>query len=127
VQERIVRNSKLNWVIVRPVILTDGPKTNTYRALIDARDWTCGFISRADVADFVVNEIDDNAFSKDFSASATASRCARAEARAASVLGGALTSTELARPATACPTCRAAPSHQASGLPLATAASFGGW
>jgi NAD(P)H-binding len=31
VQERIVRNSKLDWVIVRPVILTDGPKTNTYR------------------------------------------------------------------------------------------------
>ena len=62
VQERIVRNSKLNWVIVRPVILTDGPKTNTYRALIDARDWTCGFISRADVADFLVKEIDDNAF-----------------------------------------------------------------
>ena len=30
VQERIVRRSKLDWVIVRPVILTDG--TNTYRA-----------------------------------------------------------------------------------------------
>jgi putative NADH-flavin reductase len=56
VQERIVRNSKLNWVIVRPVILTDGPKT------IDARDWTCGFISRADVGDFLVKEINDNAF-----------------------------------------------------------------
>src|SRR6516162_2090806 len=28
VQERIVRRSKLEWVIVRPVILTDGPKTN---------------------------------------------------------------------------------------------------
>ena len=57
-----VRKSKLDWVIVRPVILTDGPKTNTYRALIDPRDWRCGLISRADVADFVVNEIDDNAF-----------------------------------------------------------------
>src|SRR5256712_13419268 len=33
VQERIVRRSKLDWVIVRPVILTDGPKTNAYRAL----------------------------------------------------------------------------------------------
>ena len=62
VQERIVRNRKLNWVIVRPVILTDGPKTNTYRALIDPRDWMCGFISRADVADFLVKEIDDDAF-----------------------------------------------------------------
>jgi NAD(P)H-binding len=32
VQERIVRRSKLDWVIVRPVILTNGPKTNAYRA-----------------------------------------------------------------------------------------------
>src|SRR5262249_55712103 len=45
VQEWIVRRSKLDWVIVRPVILTDGPKTNAYRALVDPRDWSCGFIS----------------------------------------------------------------------------------
>jgi hypothetical protein len=45
-QEWIVHRSKLDWVIVRPVILTDGPKTNAYRALVDPRDWTCGFISR---------------------------------------------------------------------------------
>ena len=32
VQERIVRRSKLEWVIVRPVILTDEAKTNAYRA-----------------------------------------------------------------------------------------------
>src|SRR5262249_298557 len=44
VQEWIVRGSKLDWVIVRPVILTDGPKTNAYRALVDPRDWSCGFI-----------------------------------------------------------------------------------
>ena len=61
-QERIVRRSKLDWGIVRPVILTDGPKTNAYRALVDPRDWTCGFISRADVADFLVKQIDDDAF-----------------------------------------------------------------
>jgi uncharacterized protein YbjT (DUF2867 family) len=54
VQERIVRRSKLDWVIVRPVILTNGPKTNAYRAVLDPRHWTCGFISRADVADFLV-------------------------------------------------------------------------
>jgi hypothetical protein len=35
VQERIVRRSKLDWVIVRPVILTNGPKTNAYRVLVD--------------------------------------------------------------------------------------------
>jgi NAD(P)H-binding len=62
VQEWIVHRSKLDWVIVRPVILTDGPKTNAYRALVDPRDWTCGFISRADVADFLVKQIDDTPF-----------------------------------------------------------------
>jgi len=61
-QERIIRRSKLDWVIVRPVILTDGPKTNAYRALVNRRRWTLGFISRADVADFLVKQIDDDAF-----------------------------------------------------------------
>ena len=62
VQEWFVRRSKLDWVIVRPVILTDRPKTNAYRALVDPRDWHCGFISRADVADFLVKQIDDDTF-----------------------------------------------------------------
>jgi NAD(P)H-binding len=60
-QER-VRRSELDWVIVRPVILTNWPKSNTYRALADPRNWTCGFISRADVADFLIKQIDDDAF-----------------------------------------------------------------
>jgi uncharacterized protein YbjT (DUF2867 family) len=62
VQERIVRSSKLDWVIVRPVIPTNGPKTNAHRALVDPRGWTCGFISRADVTDFIVEQIVDDAF-----------------------------------------------------------------
>jgi len=62
VQERIIRRSKLDWVIVRPVILTNGPKTNAYRASVDPRDWTCGFVSRADVADFLIKQIEDDAF-----------------------------------------------------------------
>jgi len=62
VQERIVRRSELDWVIVRPVILTNGPKTNTYRAVIDPRSWTCGSISRADVAGFLIKQIDDDTF-----------------------------------------------------------------
>jgi putative NADH-flavin reductase len=61
VQERIVRSSKLDWLIVRPVILTNGPKTNTYRAVVDPRDWARGF-SRADVADFLIKQIDNDAF-----------------------------------------------------------------
>jgi uncharacterized protein YbjT (DUF2867 family) len=62
VQERIVRRSKLDWVIVRPVVLTSGPRTRAYHALVDPRDWTCGFISRADVADFLVKQIDNGTF-----------------------------------------------------------------
>jgi putative NADH-flavin reductase len=59
VQERIIRRSRLDWTIVRPTILTNGPRTGTYRVLVDRRDWTSGFISRADVADFLVTQIDD--------------------------------------------------------------------
>jgi len=44
------------------VILTSGPRTKAYRALVDPRDWTCGFISRADVADFLVKQIDNGTF-----------------------------------------------------------------
>jgi putative NADH-flavin reductase len=32
-QEQIIRRSGLQWIIVRPVILTDGARTGTYRAL----------------------------------------------------------------------------------------------
>jgi hypothetical protein len=39
-----------------------GPKTNAYRAVVDPRGWRCGFISRVDVADFLVNQIDNDAF-----------------------------------------------------------------
>ncbi len=62
VQERIVRRSKLDWEIVRPAILTNGPATKSYQVIAEPRDWRCGFISRADVADFLVKEIDDNAY-----------------------------------------------------------------
>ena len=58
-QERIIRRSRLDWTIVRPTILTDGPRTGNYRVLVNPRDWTSGFISRADVADFLVKQIDD--------------------------------------------------------------------
>jgi putative NADH-flavin reductase len=59
VQERIIRRSRLDWTIVRPTILTNGPGTGKYRVLVNPREWTSGFISRADVADFIVRQIDD--------------------------------------------------------------------
>ena len=54
-----MRRSRLDWTIVRPTVLTTGARTGTYRVLVDARDWRSGFISRADVADFLVKQIDD--------------------------------------------------------------------
>jgi uncharacterized protein YbjT (DUF2867 family) len=58
-QEWTIQRSRLNWTIVRPTILTNGRRTGVYRALVDARDWRSGFISRADVADFLVKQIKD--------------------------------------------------------------------
>ena len=44
-QEHINRKSKLKWLIARPVILTNGPRTGSYRILANPGDWRCGFIS----------------------------------------------------------------------------------
>jgi hypothetical protein len=32
------------WTVVRPTVLTTGPRTGTYRVLVDARDWRNGRI-----------------------------------------------------------------------------------
>jgi putative NADH-flavin reductase len=61
VQEQIVKRSGLDWTIVRPGLLTDGPATGRYRVLTDSKDWRAGTISRADVADFLVRQVDDRA------------------------------------------------------------------
>jgi hypothetical protein len=36
-QEWITRRSRLDWTIVRPSVLTNGPRTGAYRVLVDAR------------------------------------------------------------------------------------------
>jgi uncharacterized protein YbjT (DUF2867 family) len=56
-QEWIIRRSRRDWTIVRPTVLSTGPRTGTYRMLVDATDWRSGFISRTDVADLLVNQI----------------------------------------------------------------------
>ena len=60
-QEWIIRKSNLEWVIARPGVLTNGPITGTYRVLVDPHEWRSGFIPRADVADFLVRQINDDA------------------------------------------------------------------
>jgi putative NADH-flavin reductase len=58
VQERMVRASGLDWTIVRPGLLTSGALTRRYRALGEPKDWRAGSISRADVADFLVAQVE---------------------------------------------------------------------
>lgn len=62
VQEQIIRQSGLDWTIVRPGILTNGPATGRYRALLDPAQWRADQISRADVADFLVKEVTERNF-----------------------------------------------------------------
>jgi putative NADH-flavin reductase len=57
-QEALVRDSKLEWVIVRPGFLTNGALTERYRILTDLRGVKCGKISRSDVAHFILAQLD---------------------------------------------------------------------
>jgi putative NADH-flavin reductase len=61
-QEELVRNSDLEWVVVRPGFLTNKPLTGTYRALTELQGVTAGKISRADVAHFILSEIKEKAY-----------------------------------------------------------------
>lgn len=61
IQERMIRASDLDWVIARPTFLTRGPATGCYKVIVEPRGWRNGFISRSDVADFLVRQVDDDA------------------------------------------------------------------
>ena len=62
IQERIIRESALDWVIVRPVLLTNGSRTGRYQVLEDSRCWRGGLISRADVADFLIKNVEHRVY-----------------------------------------------------------------
>jgi putative NADH-flavin reductase len=51
--ESIVKPSNIDWLIVRPGFLTNGPRTGKYRVIDNLSGVTAGKISRADVADFI--------------------------------------------------------------------------
>jgi uncharacterized protein YbjT (DUF2867 family) len=61
-QEKIVSESDLDWIIVRPMLLTNGPWTNDYRADVDLKPGRRPYISRADVADFLLRQLTDDMF-----------------------------------------------------------------
>ena len=62
-QERIISASNLEWVIVRPGILTNGAKRGVYRHGENVGSYIIpGRISRADVADFMLNQLTDDTY-----------------------------------------------------------------
>ncbi|WP_420138825.1 NAD(P)-dependent oxidoreductase [Sphingomonas sp.] len=56
-QEAIIRASGLDWTLVRPSLLNNKPERGAVRALTDLSDFHGGAISRADVANFIMDEI----------------------------------------------------------------------
>ena len=64
-QERLIAASRLSWVIVRPGALTDGAKRGGYRHGRNVGSFFATVrISRADVADFMLNQMTDNTYLK---------------------------------------------------------------
>jgi len=62
-QERIIEKSNVEWVIVRPGVLTNGKKRGRSRhgPHIGSFFWTVR-ISRADVADFMLNQLESDSY-----------------------------------------------------------------
>lgn len=60
-QEALVKASDLDWTIVRPGGLTDGPATGVYQVGTDGKV-QAGQITRADVAAFVLKQLSDDTY-----------------------------------------------------------------
>ena len=60
--ESLIKRSNLDWTIVQPAVLTNGPLTRKYRS--GERLPVRGFarISRADTAHFILSQLDDRAY-----------------------------------------------------------------
>jgi putative NADH-flavin reductase len=62
-QESLIRRSSLDWVIVRPGVLTNGKKRGVYRHGPHVGHWLWTVrISRADVADFMLAQLTDDTY-----------------------------------------------------------------
>jgi putative NADH-flavin reductase len=68
-QMQVIRESKLDWVILRPSSLTDAPKTGRYK--ITPGEPASKSIPRADVADFMLKLITDKQYDRQMPAIAS--------------------------------------------------------
>jgi len=63
IKEGLIKESRLDWTIVRPPKLTNGRHTGTYRSGEDiATRALFPTLSRADVADFMLRQLTDDSF-----------------------------------------------------------------
>jgi hypothetical protein len=62
-QERIIARSNVEWIIVRPGVLTNAEKRGRYRhgSHIGSFLWTVR-VSRADVADFMLDQLESDQY-----------------------------------------------------------------
>jgi putative NADH-flavin reductase len=59
IMEKILNESHLNWTVIRPPWLRDTKHTGKYRATINEHLSNPSKISRADLADYIVNHLTD--------------------------------------------------------------------
>lgn len=57
-QEEMITASELDWTIARPVILSNGGRSNRLKVLRDPAEWRNGIVSRADVAGYLVDAVE---------------------------------------------------------------------
>ena len=57
-----LRRHDLEWIAVRPMRLTDGPRTGHYRIAVDGLPEGGARISRGDVADFMLKQVASNEY-----------------------------------------------------------------
>lgn len=64
IQEQAVRESSLDWIIVRPTSLTNDPATGKYKAKehLQFSTFAMPHISRADVAAFMLDHLESDAY-----------------------------------------------------------------
>lgn len=62
IQERYIKQSDLDWVIVRSAKLTDGPRTGVYKVGEPLTFGPNSKISRADIADFLLKQVVDDTY-----------------------------------------------------------------
>ena len=61
-QEQFIQQSTLDWTIVRPSRLTNGPRTGRYRMQSSLEFSRQSRISRSDVADSMLRQLTDQTF-----------------------------------------------------------------